>query len=246
MLSACFVLGVFTVSHAQVLTSDSFSYTGALTSNGWVAHSGAGAKTIMANGAYALLNQSSGSGEDVHLSFTAQATSDTTYAAFDFLVETANVSALTNGLYSFHLSDGGTSAFRARTGILAPSGSGDFRIGINSDNANLSAGAQTGGLNFETRYRVVVSWDATNGQSKLWINPTLESDPFITHTSGATSGLAVSAVNLRQSADYTGFQRFDNVIAGKSFGDVQPVPEPASLIALGLGAAALLRRKRRA
>ena len=45
---------------AQILASDSFDYVGALTDNGWAAHSGAGNKVIMADGAIATLEQSGG------------------------------------------------------------------------------------------------------------------------------------------------------------------------------------------
>ncbi|RYG23099.1 PEP-CTERM sorting domain-containing protein [bacterium] len=41
----------------------------------------------------------------------------------------------------------------------------------------------------------------------------------------------------------TGTSRVDNVIIS---GDVQAVPEPASMVALGLGAAAMIRRRRKA
>lgn len=247
LLLASFAIGAFSLSHAQVLTTDDFSYVGALTSNGWSAHSGAGNKVIMANGTYATLNQSAGSGEDDNLAFAAQGVADTTFAAFDLFVETADMSAMAaNGNYFFHLKDSGTSAFRARTGILAPASGGDFRLAINADNANLGAGAQWGtGLSFNTWYRVVINWNAATGESKLWLNPTTEASPFVSHTSGATAGLAVSSVALRQASDYTGLQRIDNVIVGKSFGDVQPVPEPTSIAALGLGVLALLRRKRK-
>jgi hypothetical protein len=249
MKKTLFLIGLSAVSGlaaAQVLVSDAFNYSGALTSNGWAAHSGAGAKVVMANGTYATLNQSSGSGEDVNLSFAAQGATDVTYAAFDVLIEAANLGAMSaNGNYFFHLKDSGVSAFRARTGIVGPSAGGGFRMAINADNANLGAGAQSGDLAFDTWYRVVINWNAATGESRLWLNPTQESDPFLSHTSGATAGLAISSVALRQSADYTGFQRIDNVVVGQSFADVQPVPEPASIAALGLGAVALLRRRKK-
>ena len=67
----------------DVLTSDTFSYTGALTANGWAAHSGAGNKVIMADGSVATLDQSGGSGEDVNKSFFPRGATDKIYAGFD-------------------------------------------------------------------------------------------------------------------------------------------------------------------
>ena len=52
---AAVLAGLATLASAQVVASDDFSYTGALTSNGWFAHSGAGNKVVMADGSVATL-----------------------------------------------------------------------------------------------------------------------------------------------------------------------------------------------
>ncbi|MCH7719556.1 MAG: hypothetical protein IH988_01015 [Planctomycetes bacterium] len=212
---------------AGILAIDQFDYTGALTDNGWVAHSGAGNKVIMADGLVATLEQSSGSGEDVNLAFAAQGATDKTYAAFDLNLPAADnadiVNVDANGMYFFHLKDAGFS-FRARTGVVAPSGGGDYGLAINADSSGLGDGATwAGDLSFDTTYRVVVSWDAATGESQLWLDPSSEGDTSIAHTGGFT-GTLIDSVALRQGSDYTGMQLIDNVIAGDTFDAVLEKP----------------------
>ena len=207
----------------QVLTSDNFNYVGALTDNGWTAHSGAGNKVVMADGAIATLEQSGGSGEDVNRSFAPQGATDKVYAGFDLWVDTADLFRLDgNGLYLAHFKDSGF-AFRGRTGVVQGPGGQGWGLAINADSSNLGAGATwPSDLMFDTWHRVVISWDAASGTSELWLNPTIETDPKITHT-GGNSGDLIEAFALRQSNDYTGFQRVDNVVVGLTFGDVVAV-----------------------
>ena len=226
---------------AQVVASDDFNYTGALTANGWAAHSGAGNKVVMANGSVAILDQSGGSGEDVNLPFTAFGPGDTIYASFDLLLPSGNpVNPDGSGLYLAHFKDSGF-AFRARTGVLSPAGGGDFVLAINGDNSNLGAGASwPTDLSFDTSYKVVISWNAATGEATLWLDPMVVGDPSIAHT-GANTGDLIEAFALRQSNDYTGFNHIANVVVGNSFDDVLPPPPPVvptvsewGLIVMGL------------
>lgn len=84
----------------------------------------------------------------------------------------------------------------------------------------------------------------------------LEEGPFVlTSSSGATLNIDHVGIYNAGNSDLSGFQgiqsfRHDyagSVEGGMVIDDIRvtsPVPEPATLIALGLGAAALLRRKR--
>jgi hypothetical protein len=249
-------LAFATTASAQVLASDDFSYSGALTSNGWSAHSGAGSKVINANGFFATLDYSAGSGEDINIPFTApQLATDITYASFILNVPSGNpVNPDGSGSYFAHLKDAAF-AFKARTGLLSPAGSGDYALAINADNANLGAGAVwPSDLSFDTDYKVVISWDAATGESKMWVDPTSSASASVSHT-GTTTGSIMEQFALRQSNDHTGFINVDDVVAGKTFDDVagaqptQSVPASGTLTSglLGLllaGAGAFFARRR--
>ncbi|MEQ1632138.1 MAG: hypothetical protein ABL997_07175 [Planctomycetota bacterium] len=220
---------------AQILASDSFSYTGALTANGWAAHSGAGAKLILSNGSVATLNQGPGSGEDVNLPFTALTATDTVFASFTLNVPSGTpVTPPAAGLYFAHFKDT-TTLFRARTGVVAPTGGGDFRLAIHADSSNLSLGVSwSSDQVFNTDYKVVISWDAATGVSQMWIDPTSVTDPSITHT-GTFLGTIISQFALRQASDYTGLLNIDDVVVGRTFADV--CGTPGSYTTFGAGCA---------
>ncbi len=46
LLLGAAVVAMAGIAQSQVLVSDDFTYTGALTANGWTAHSGAGNKVV--------------------------------------------------------------------------------------------------------------------------------------------------------------------------------------------------------
>lgn len=221
LLPLCTLL-LSSMAAAQVVASDDFSYTGALTSNGWVAHSGAGNKVIMSNGSHATLDQSSGSGEDDSLVFPPFGATDRVFASFRFRVPSGSpVNPDGQGLYFAHFKDSATS-FRGRTGLLSPASAGDFVLAINADSSDLGVGAAwPSDLSFDTWYAVVISWDASTGTSELWLDPTCGSGSSITHTGGFT-GDAIEAFALRQSNDYTGLIDVDDIVVGGSFADVLP------------------------
>lgn len=215
-------LSLTALATAQVVASDSFNYSGALTANGWTAHSGAGSVPVLANGAEATLTHGAGSREDVTLPFTVLSATDTIFASFRFRVPSGTpVNPDGQGLYFAHFKDAGT-AFRARTGFLSPAAGGDFGLAIHADSADLGLGvAWPTDLSFDTWYSVVISWDAATGRSELWLDPTCTSMPSITHT-GTLTGTLIAGFALRQSNDYTGQFDIDDVVVGRTFGDVLP------------------------
>lgn len=210
-----------TAANAQVVAGATFSFNGAATANGWTAHSGGGAKVINANGSFATLDQSIGSGEDINLAFAPFGAADTMYASFTLNVPAGNpVNPDGQGLYFIHFKDA-TTTFRARTGLLSPAAGGDFQLAIHADSADLGLGAAwPTDLSFGTDYTVVFSWDAATNTSSLWLNPTQPTDPSITSIGTLPVGTLISAIALRQSNDYTGLIHVDNVQVGRTFADV--------------------------
>lgn len=206
---------------AQVVASDDFSYTGALTSNGWVAHSGAGNKVVQAAAGVATLSQGAGSGEDVSLTFPAFGATDTIYASFVLNIPSGNpVNPGTSGTYFAHFKNNGT-FFHGRVGALTASAGGDFRLAV-SDSSNLSTGASwTSDSAFDTDYKIVVSWNAATAECRLWVDPLDFTSPSVS-TFGTFTGDLMEGFALRQASDYTGLQRFDDVVVGRSFADVCP------------------------
>ena len=224
---------------AQVLAGEGFNFTGALTANGWTAHSGAGNKVILANGSVATLNQSAGSGEDVNLAFPVRSATDEVYCAFKLNVPSGNPVNPLTGLYFIHFKDA-ASGFRGRTGVRAPAGTGDYQIAINADNANLSLGATwPADLAFDTDYTIVFSWNAATGASSLWVDPTASTDPSVTHQ-GVAVGTLISQIALRQSAEYTGFINVDDVYVGATFNDALAGGTPGGYATYGAGCAGTL------
>lgn len=205
---------------AQVVAVDSFSYTGALTANGWSAHSGAAARVINSDGSVVTLDFQGGAGEDINIPFAPFADTATSYAAFTLNVPSGNpVNPDGSGSYFAHFKDSGF-GFRARTGLLSPAASGDFGLGINASSSNIGAGAVwASDLLFDTNYTLVVSFDAATGTSQLWVDPTSSAATSVSHT-GTSVGTLIESFAWRQSNDHTGFINVDNLVVGGSFDDV--------------------------
>jgi len=186
----------------------------------WVAHSGAGNKPVQVSAGTISLEQSGGSGEDVNTTFAAMAAGDKLYAGFDVMLpsgQTVNPDA--DGLYFAHFRVSTT--FRGRIFVVSPSGGGDFGIALDADSSTPSV-AWPSDLSFDTVYRIIVSYDFDTGDSQLWIDATLETDPSITDAAG-TAGAAIDSFGLRQSSDYTGSQVIDNLMVSDTFDESVPV-----------------------
>jgi hypothetical protein len=181
-------------------------------------------------------------GQDVNRVFTPAATSGSVYLSADI-----TVSAAGTGDYFIHLGDGTTTDFYDRTYIKA-SGTG-FVMALGTSSGTAVYGTTV--LAFNTTYHFVDEYDFVSGlandTASLYINPT---DPifggdnlYVAGTTTGTDATSISSVNLRQGT--TGAApnvTIDNITVAVPDA---PVPEPASLAVLTLGAAALLAKRRK-
>lgn len=189
----------------------------------WVAHADGGNTPIQVINEAAVLVQGSGTGgrEDVNVGFPPQSITATTYARIDFMLPSGQtVNPDLHGMMFAHLkSDRATNHFRANTGVVVPTGGGDFGLALNANGIKLDEGTTWPvDLYFDTIYRVVTNWNAETGEAKLWLNPTDESSAFISHT-GHSKLQSMEAFALRQSSDYFGTQIIDNIVVATSFAE---------------------------
>lgn len=245
---------------AATLVADGFSYPdGSLTTDGgddvsgglWVSHSGTGFNdSIDVVGGQAILNNSGS--EDAHRDAAGgvdNGGTDTWYYAVKFTVTDDDLgSATVNEDYFAHLWGTGF-AFRGRAYIANPSvTAGKFAIGLSATSGGLVT--KTADIDYGVEHVIVVSFDPTTGESKLWLNESSEAGSFISDTNAGAIGSVLSAIALRQ--DFISGPVADNEIAVNGVGlattfdeayAASMVPEPASLALIGLGGVAMLRRR---
>ncbi|MDH5413861.1 MAG: hypothetical protein OEW87_06980, partial [Flavobacteriaceae bacterium] len=213
-----FGLLIASMSFGQVIKSDGFDYPdGSLVPNGgWANHSGTAGDLLVSSGQ--VLVQHGTPSEDANLAFTP--VSGNIYFAFDFSVINPGSSISgTDNEYFAHFKDAG-SGFSARLDIVPPSGSGDYSVGIASDESTADAVWATD-LSFGTSYRAIVRYDQDTNIAELWIDPTSESDTSILGEDRADPGDVVSAFAFRQSdSDLNEGILVDNLMIGGTFTDV--------------------------
>jgi hypothetical protein len=231
---------------ATIFVNDPFTYSdgnlaGQTPSPGpgatWNPGSATGVNPVQVTNGEAVVRQISAvNSEDIANVFGAQSATATTYARFDFRLPAAdNAQVATDpdvaneGVFFISLRASGASALRARTGILAPAAAG-FRLAVNADNSNLAAstGIWPSDLSFDTTYRAIVSFNATDAVGKLWLNPVNEMSASVTHTGASTSiGTLIDRIVLRQNDDYDGKQIVDNLVVASTFAEALNSPTAA-------------------
>ena len=171
--SMALVLAVGTAD-ASIVAFDNFDYPdGSLVPNGgWANHSGTAGDLLVASGQAVV--QHGVPSEDANKSFATG--TGNIYYGIDFSVD--DLSAPFSGTdfeYFAHFSDGGSFNFRARLDVQAPTGSGDYTVGIATNNSTADAtwGAD---LTYGTTYRAIVRYDQDFNLAELWIDAALETD----------------------------------------------------------------------
>lgn len=200
----------------------------------WVAHSGAGNGPVqyVTTGLSMSGYGSSGVGgaatitttgsEDVHRPFTSQASGVVYFAAL------ANVSAAQTGDYFFHLSNA-TTGFRAR--VFVRDSAGVLQYGLSPSGS--TGTYATDAFAYDTTYLVVAKYDATTGDTTLYVlDSVTATEPITPLLSLAGSGAqAVERVAIRQgTAGARPAATIDGVRVADTWEDVIGVPGGPSVV----------------
>ena len=252
-----------TAAYATTLLNESFNYPDGdlkVTSGGlWLSHGG-GTTPLNNAGGRAFIDQNdlTGGRDDYNRPLDASFDPSTDNLTKLYAGFTVNFSALpfnsgtwTKGSYFAHFKSSASSEFYARIGATAGVTPGTFRINIANESAISSAVEFPLDLNPNTDYLVISMLDLATDQAKLWVQPTLETDPSVSGTdaisyaAGATNAYAlrqgVSGTSPNQGA--SGDILIDDLRVATSF--VEVIPEPSILALASLGGLALLLRRRR-
>lgn len=233
-------LCVITAAHADLLLEEDFTYSDGNVTNvavpPWAVNSGSGGRFTISSG---QLVKSSSSGETIGRTFTGTTTGSDYYFSFSL-----NFSSLAgSGLNRFFGGlENGTAARLVIGATSDGATSGGYFLGLGGNFTALN-GVGTTELSLDTVYNVVGYYSNDDGSSKLWINPTAETDPtYYTTTASSTAG--TDAFFFRASST-GGNAAFDNLLVGESFADVTAIPEPATLGFMGIGLLAVFFARRR-
>ena len=206
-------------------------------SGGWMAHNSPGSKPVLVTDGTIRLEQSFGLGEDVARAFPSQSSTARTYAYFELVVP-PGASGSAFEYFAHFRSTPDTLAYRARVYVGSFTATG-YRLGLTATSAGVSHPIEVWPveLSYTRAYRVVQSFDASNGVAELWVNPADENSPRITSASAAAAGAALGSYGFRQSSLNDSYQVIRDLAVGSTFAEVLP---PASVPGLsGWGMAAL-------
>lgn len=196
------------------------------------------------------------SGQDEFAALTSGTVTPGDGNSFYFSLSLNVISAQATGDYFMHDSTpaGTTTAFFDRLHIKSTTGG--FLLGIVETSGGAVVSYGTGVLTLGTTYQVVVARHfvagALNDTLAVYVNPTdtsveLNNTAYVTKawTSTTAENTAVSALNLRQgTAANAPAEVVDNILASTTFADVT-IPEPSTVVLVGLGLVGLLGIRRR-
>ena len=196
---------------------DTFAYAdGPLVGNSeWASHSG-GPDDLLVTSGQALVQHGTPS-EDVNLPFTS--VTGSLYFAFDMLVQDpgAPITGSDTEYFAHFKTDG--FGFIAQVFVEAPTGGGDYTVGISSDQNSADA-TWAADLTYGNSYRITVKYDQDTAIATLWVDAALESDTSIIGADEADPGDTVASFALRQSdSDENEGILIDNLAVTQTFAE---------------------------
>lgn len=233
----------------QQLLNQDFSFSGNLTANGWVAHSGGGTNAVATTtgltysgltgsgvGNAALVNNLGG--EDVNITFANQNT-DGQSIYFSALVNVTDPAATKSGDYLFHIGTPGGASFTnfaARVFVRITASGVNFGI---SNTTTVTYG--TTNFSKNTTYLLIIKYTisvAGNDPVSMWIIPSgvpaTEAAAGVAESVNTTTAgqNAINTVALRQGSSTTSVQTVvDAIKVGLTWADVAPASGVPSLSA---------------
>ncbi|MEO6034963.1 MAG: PEP-CTERM sorting domain-containing protein [Verrucomicrobiota bacterium] len=268
LLSILLVAAASSGLRAQVYLSDTFSYSnGDLTnvsSLKWTSHSGTTPLNVV-NGQAFIQQADATTGRQDDNSLLMLSGSPVTFIPdgnannndnFLYSSYDVNFSALpssTLGSYFGHFKTDGASQFYARVGAnTAGAAAGTFRLVIANGNWSTTTPpvsfAQD--LSLGITYTVVSRFNLDTKISTLWVNPVDETSASVSAADTFTFSGNLDSYALRQGTSTgtptgaPGDLTVDNLLIGRTFADVLPIPEPSTFALLGIGGLAVLLRRR--
>ncbi len=217
-------------AQADVVAFDNFDYQdGSLVPNGgWANHSGTVGDLLVAGGQAVV--QHGVPSEDANLQFLTKSTGVLT-AAFDINVNASTVIGGGDFEYFAHFFTAGSFNFRSRVDISAPTGAGDYTLGISSD-SSVAEAILTNDFSFGDTVSVLIGFDLADGTGSLTVN----GETVFGAASGG--GQTLNAFALRQSDSSNNESvAVDNLIIA--------IPEPATAVLFGLAGLGLCVVRRR-
>lgn len=177
---------------------DTFTYAdGSLVGNSEWQTTGGTAGDLLVTSGQAVVQH--GNSEDVNLPFTP--VTGVLYYAFDLTIPALAAPIGDGGGTDFeyfaHFKTEGFN-FSSRLDIVAPTGAGDYSVGIATVNGAADA-TWASDLSYDTTYRVTVKYDQDTNISQLWVDASSEADTSIFGADESDPGDSIAAFSFRQS-----------------------------------------------